>query len=53
VFPLVKATVGLDVSGGAVLLSGFVIAAILAVVAGLPPAWRGMRLSIVDALAGR
>ena len=53
VFPLVKAAAGLDISAGPVLLVGFVIAAALAVAAGLPPAWRGMQLSIVDALAGR
>jgi putative ABC transport system permease protein len=52
-FPVVKAAVGLDVSAGPLLLLGFVIAAALAIVAGLPPAWRGMRISIVDALAGR
>jgi len=30
-----------------------VLAVALAIVSGLPPAVRGMRLSIVDALAGR
>ncbi|HEX3919527.1 MAG TPA: FtsX-like permease family protein [Caulobacteraceae bacterium] len=52
-FPIVKTAVGLDVSAGPLLLVGFVIAAVLAIIAGLPPAWRGMRISIVDALAGR
>jgi putative ABC transport system permease protein len=52
-FPLAKAAVGLDVSAGPLILVGLVIAAGLAIVAGLPPALRGMRLSIVDALAGR
>ena len=40
-----------------VLLALFAIAAVvammLAVVVGMPPAWRAMRLKIVDALAGR
>jgi putative ABC transport system permease protein len=52
-FPIAKAAVGLDVSAGPLLLVGFAIAAGLAIVAGLPPAWRAMRISIVDALAGR
>jgi putative ABC transport system permease protein len=52
-FPIAKAAVGLDVSAGPLLLTGFAIAAGLAIVAGLPPAVRAMRLSIVDALAGR
>ena len=36
-----------------VILLGIGIAAALAIVSGLPPAWRAMRLNIVDALAGR
>jgi putative ABC transport system permease protein len=36
-----------------VLLTGLGAAVLLAVVSGLPPAWRARRLAIVDALAGR
>jgi putative ABC transport system permease protein len=53
IFPLIKLSVGFEVHVGPVLLLGFGLAAVLALVSGLPPAVRGMRLSIVDALAGR
>ena len=53
IFPLIKLAVGFDVHAGPVLLIGLGLAAVLALVSGLPPAVRGMRLSIVDALAGR
>jgi putative ABC transport system permease protein len=36
-----------------VLETGLAIAVLLAVVSGLPPAWRSTRINIVDALAGR
>ena len=36
-----------------VMATGLGIAVLLAVVSGLPPAWRSARISIVDALAGR
>jgi ABC-type antimicrobial peptide transport system permease subunit len=36
-----------------VLETGLAIAILLAVVSGLPPAWRSTRINIVDALAGR
>ena len=36
-----------------VLAMGVGVAILLAVVSGLPPAWRAMRINIVDALAGR
>jgi putative ABC transport system permease protein len=52
-FPLVKATLGFNVQAGPVLLVGLVLAVALALISGLPPAIRGLRLSIVDALAGR
>jgi putative ABC transport system permease protein len=52
-FPLIKLVIGFDVHAGPVLLIGLGLAALLAVISGLPPAVRGMRLSIVDALAGR
>lgn len=38
---------------GIVVIAGFVIAVILALISGLPPAIRAQRLNIVDALAGR
>jgi putative ABC transport system permease protein len=53
IFPLIKLAVGLEVHAGPVLLVGLGLAALLALISGLPPAVRGMRLSIVDALAGR
>ena len=44
-------------NGGAlpwhVIAIGLAIAVLLALVSGLPPAWRAQRLTIVDALAGR
>ena len=52
-FPLIKLLIGFQVQAGSVLLIGLGLAAVLALVSGLPPAIRGMRLSIVDALAGR
>jgi putative ABC transport system permease protein len=36
-----------------VMAMGSGIAIVLAVVSGLPPAWRSTRINIVDALAGR
>jgi putative ABC transport system permease protein len=53
IFPLIKLAVGLQVQVGPVLLIGLALAGVLALISGLPPAVRGMRLSIVDALAGR
>jgi putative ABC transport system permease protein len=53
VFPLIKASIGFNVQAGPVLLVGLLLAVALALISGLPPAVRGMRLSIVDALAGR
>jgi putative ABC transport system permease protein len=52
-FPLVQRFVGFDVHSGPVMALGLVIAAALALATGLPPALRGMRLQVVDALAGR
>lgn len=54
IFPVVAA-LGI---GGAVLplkviASGLAISLVLALVSGVPPAWRAQRLTIVDALAGR
>ena len=53
-FPAIKASgLAIQVRPDSLMLQGLVIAAGLAVVSGLPPAIRGMRLQIVDALAGR
>ena len=52
-FPVTRVGIGFNVHAGPVLLVGFAMAAALALISGLPPAVRGMRLSIVDALAGR
>jgi putative ABC transport system permease protein len=52
-FPLAKATVGLNAQAGPVMLLGLGYAAALAVLGGLPPAIRGLRLQVVDAMAGR
>jgi putative ABC transport system permease protein len=52
-FPLIKAAIGFNIQAGPVLLVGLALAVALALISGLPPAIRGMRLSIVDALAGR
>src|SRR5262249_25498172 len=52
-FPVVRSTIGFKAAAGAILFSGFGFAVALAVVCGLPPAIRAMRLPIVDALAGR
>ncbi len=52
-FPLIKANIGFNIQAGPVLLVGLLLAVALALISGLPPAVRGMRLSIVDALAGR
>ncbi len=52
-FPLIKRAVGFAMQTGPVLALGLVAAVVLALLTGLPPAWRAMRLQIVDALAGR
>jgi putative ABC transport system permease protein len=52
-FPVLKAYIGRSRLSPIVLLWGLCAALLLAVIAGLPPAWRAKRLAIVDALAGR
>ena len=52
-FPLAKTLVGFAMAPGPVMALGLVAAVILALLTGLPPAIRAMRLQIVDALAGR
>ncbi len=52
-FPLIKKQIGFSIHPGPVMLVGIGFAVGLALLTGLPPAIRGMRLQIVDALAGR
>ena len=52
-FPLARTLVGFNITAGPVMALGFVAAVVLALLTGLPPAIRAMRLQIVDALAGR
>ena len=52
-FPGIRVLTGFGIRGGPVMGVGLLIAVGLALIVGLPPAIRGMRLSIVDALAGR
>ncbi len=52
-FPVAKALIGFAMQPGPILAMGLVGAVILALLTGLPPALRAMRLQIVDALAGR
>jgi len=52
-FPLMKDVLGIVALPPQVIGLGVGVAVLLALVTGLPPAWRAMRLNIVDALAGR
>jgi putative ABC transport system permease protein len=52
-FAGLTAALGTITMPASVIVLGVGIAAALAIVSGLPPAWRAMRLNIVDALAGR
>jgi putative ABC transport system permease protein len=52
-FPLLKDVLGLVSLPVPVLIGGVGTAIALALVTGLPPAWRARQLNIVDALAGR
>ena len=52
-FPLGAAFIGFPIEPQGVFLRGLLLAVGLALLSGLPPAWRAMRLSVVDALAGR
>jgi len=52
-FPIVKKSIGFQAAAGPILFAGLGFAVALAVICGLPPALRAMRLQIVDALAGR
>lgn len=53
VFPGLKNYVGVVKLPGKVVVEGLIVALLLALATGLPPAWRAKRLNIVDALAGR
>jgi len=52
-FPGFKDVFGVVRLPPAVIAEGVIMAAVLALLTGLPPAWRAKRLNIVDALAGR
>jgi len=52
-FPVARRLIGFQVQAGPLMLAGFALAIGLALVTGLPPAVRAMRLQVVDALAGR
>jgi len=52
-FPVAKQLIGFNVQAGPLMLTGFWLAIGLALLSGLPPAIRAMRLQVVDALAGR
>ena len=53
IFPMLKDVIGVVSLPSVVIVIGLVIAVLLALASGLPPAWRAKRLNIVDALAGR
>jgi putative ABC transport system permease protein len=52
-FPGVARIFGMIKLQSATILMGLAMAIVVAVLSGLPPAWRAKRLSIVDAFAGR
>lgn len=52
-FPAIETLTGFQAQAGAVLTLGLGVALVLALVTGLPPAIKAMRLQIADALAGR
>jgi len=52
-FPLARTYIGFGIQTGPVMLIGLGFAVLLALLSGAPPAIRGMRLQVVDALAGR
>jgi len=53
IFPLARTLVGDVALPAGVFVGGILAAVALALLSGLPPAWRANRLSVVDALAGR
>lgn len=52
-FPVIRKAIGFEAAAGPILFAGLGFAVLLALISGLPPAIRAMRLQIVDALAGR
>jgi putative ABC transport system permease protein len=52
-FPVARQLIGFNIQAGPLMLTGFALAIGLALISGLPPAIRAMRLQVVDALAGR
>ena len=53
ILPLARSFIGIGSVPVVVVLTGLLFAAILALAAGAIPAWRGLRLRVVDALADR
>ncbi len=53
ILPLARSLIGLGTIPLEVVVTGFVFATALALAAGAIPAWRGLRLHVVDALANR
>jgi putative ABC transport system permease protein len=53
ILPLARSLIGIGSIPLAVVVMGFTFAVAMALVAGAIPAWRGMRLRVVDALANR
>ena len=53
IFPAMKDFIGVAKLPTNVVTLGSGVAVLLALVTGLPPAWRTTRLNIIDALAGR
>jgi len=53
IFPALKRVIGEASLSWSILGLGSAVAVLLALVTGLPPAWRTTRLNIVDALADR
>jgi putative ABC transport system permease protein len=51
VFPAIQAQFAFVKLSGDVVVLGFAIAVLLALISGLPPAWRARRLQIIEALA--
>ena len=53
IFPLAGNALGFPIVAKGVMVRGLLVAVALAVLSGLPPALRAMRLSVVEALAGK
>ena len=53
VLPMARSQIGIAGVPPSVVLAGIAIAVLLALLGGLAPAWRGLRLRVVDALAER